>query len=594
MKKYLLTTLITSFAFSAVNAQFSQGGVPYSLKETKQSKVETIQISDLDIDAWKLEAEENERNGEVGPYMVGQHVDFKIDSNNGTYIVNKDGTVTWKLEINVLNAKAIDLVLEGLVLPKGVSVFAYGETHQQVLGAYTSESNLPENQFILGPIVGDTYYLEFNFAHAGLVEKVNINVPEMLVYFRGFDAEARVYGLGGFETLGNSSPCNIDANCEETLDGWKTSDFVNAKDATAKIIISSGSGGGAGFCSGTLVNATGYNPDNCEGLFLTASHCDFGNGRDDEHFSNWRFYFNYQHTECNGSDIEQMFNYVQGAKFISRSNMPSFPSGPNGSLKLVQDFLALDIGQLPSEFNTTKVGWNRVHDIHLINADEYSDDYKYFIGFHHPGGNPKKQSYTSIILGNGTFNQNAISSTHWHVAFEGGCTEGGSSGSGLFDQNGNIIGVLSGGSGQIDALYSKISYGWENEWEQGEFPAHSGSISRLKEALDPTGSGKMQHGSTDDKCENVVSVVELNYEEFMNVYPNPAKDGYVNVSFSLPQNANVQLSIVDVLGRIIEVKDLTNVSSTTTKLDLSHYTNGIYFVVADMGGQKVSKKIILN
>lgn len=595
MKKYLVTTLLAGTMASMAFGQISQGGVPHSFNSNSNEQVKQLNISGLTIDQWKIEEEEAEMDGQAKPYMVARNIEYFINADDGEFSTHTDGSVTWKLEINVPGATGLDVFFSQLHLPEGVNLFVYGKTQKQVLGAYNAQSDIPEKNFIAGPIVGDSYTIEINYAHAGLVGQTNIDIQKLGVYFRGFEEEAKAYGFneGLSDLYDTSAPCNIDANCNISFDGWETSQFEDAKNASAKIIIVGD--GGMGYCSGTLVTSSSYNANNCKNLFLTASHCDGGNGRTDEHFEDWRFYFNYEHSECDGNTIAYQFRSVQGAKFLSRSNYPSgVGNTSNANPGLVQDFIALELNAIPESYNTAKVGWNRRSDIAAMNADFNHEEYKFFIGFHHPGGNPKKQSMTSIIYGNGTFNQFSVPATHWGMTFAQGCTQGGSSGSGLFDQDGNIIGVLSGGSGNTNALYSKISYGWENTWEQGKFPPHSGAVSRLKDWLDPAGTGQAVFFGTDASC-STVGVEELkDMSESVNIYPNPVTSGRLNVRFDLPKVSNMNINIVDVLGKVLQTKQVSGHAAGQVELNVASYSNGIYFMVTEIEGQKVTKKFVIN
>lgn len=595
MKKILLSTILAGAMIPFANAQVSQGGAPNSFNRTLNKEIKQVLISEYNIDNWRIEEEELEKNASARPYMVAKTVAQTISLEDGDYVYNRDGSITWRVEVYVPNAKALDMHFKDLEIPKGVRLFAYGGTKKQIMGAYDYKSNVPPN-FILGQIVGESYYIEIEFDHADLIEKLNFDIQEVSIYYRGFEEEAKAFGFneGLFDLYADSSnPCNIDANCDIMLDGWETSQFQNAKNATARILVYAG--GGMGLCSGTMVNATSNDVNECSSLFLTASHCDGTNSRDDEYFANWRFYFNYQHAECEGTQLEE-FKMVQGAKFLARSNYPSgVGSSSSQNPGLVQDFLALEItGDIPASYGVTRVGWNRNMDIADINQDFNNEEHEVFVGFHHPGGNPKKQSWTNLIYGNGTFNQMTEPATHWSMTFDKGCTEGGSSGSGLFDYKGRIVGFLSGGSGTTNALYSKLSYGWENTWEQGKFPPHTGSVSRLKEAFDPAETGYSTYYGTEADC-HYLDIEEMNMDNVFSLYPNPVNNqSKLNVSFDLPEDAKVQLVIVDILGKELQSKEVNAHARGKVELDIAAYKSGIYFLTLETNGQKSTKKFVIN
>jgi hypothetical protein len=86
-------------------------------------------------------------------------------------------------------------------------------------------------------------------------------------------------------------------------------------------------------------------------------------------------------------------------------------------------------------------------------------------GIHHPSGMPKKLCidfdtiYPNPLPFRWTGNSLSPDSSHWVVVFDIGLTGGGSSGSPLFNNNGELIGQLHGGTDNID-LYGMLPYSW--------------------------------------------------------------------------------------------------------------------------------------
>jgi len=110
-------------------------------------------------------------------------------------------------------------------------------------------------------------------------------------------------------------------------------------------------------------------------------------------------------------------------------------------------------------------------------------------GIHHPAGDVMKISfdYHSLVPNNSTIDwgNSIISpvSTHWTVGYDHGTTEGGSSGSPLFDQNKRVIGQLHGGDSgcaPITKYYGRFNLSWTGGGTND---------TRLSNWLDPTGSG---------------------------------------------------------------------------------------------------------
>ena len=165
------------------------------------------------------------------------------------------------------------------------------------------------------------------------------------------------------------------------------------------------------------------------------------------------------------------------------------------------------------------------------------------VGIHHPSGDVKKistytQNTSSISLG--------AFGSHWRVYWvetvtDHGVTEGGSSGSHLFNEEGLSIGTLSaglsactnggagGGTGpnQPD-YYGKMSF----HWDDNPNPADE----KLELWLDPAGTGQtVLHGAYPDQdaavpcgpdqaCEEVADVAQMTLSRELRVMPNPASD----------------------------------------------------------------------
>lgn len=72
---------------------------------------------------------------------------------------------------------------------------------------------------------------------------------------------------------------------------------------------------------------------------------------------------------------------------------------------------------------------------------------------------------------------------------------------------------------------------------------------------------------------NGVNVISANYA--IKVYPNPSK-GIVNISFENSINDN--LSIEDFTGKVIYNENLNQKNGSVKTIDLSNYSNGVYFI----------------
>jgi hypothetical protein len=177
----------------------------------------------------------------------------------------------------------------------------------------------------------------------------------------------------------------------------------------------------------------------------------------------------------------------------------------------------------------------------------------------------------------------------WEITTSGagweiGVTEGGSSGSPLFDQDGRVIGQLFGGAAlctgtndnnQLD-YYGRFATSW-----------NSGSSStRLKDWLDPDNTGVMTINSIDQTA----AINDTFLEENISVYPNPTK-GLLTIDLG-NLTGDYTLKVLNILGQeVISSK----INSELTDINLSRLLSNIYFVkISDTNNNSLVKKIILN
>jgi lysyl endopeptidase len=194
---------------------------------------------------------------------------------------------------------------------------------------------------------------------------------------------------------------------------------------------------------------------------LTANHC-----YSDP--TNWIFRFNWQAAACNNPSSSPTFQSLSGSVLRSRRTPSDFC--------LVEITGGLQANTVPLSYNPYFSGWNRGNTAPTST-----------VSIHHPSGDIKKIAFddAAAIASQGMGSSEANST--WTVEWDRNTTtEGGSSGSPLFDQNHRIIGQLWGGGASCSNLSSPDYYGRVySSWE----PTNSTSANQLKYWLDPNNSG---------------------------------------------------------------------------------------------------------
>ena len=172
------------------------------------------------------------------------------------------------------------------------------------------------------------------------------------------------------------------------------------------------------------------------------------------------------------------------------------------------------------------------------------------------------------------------SDAHWLInRWEEGATEEGSSGAGLFTQDGYIIGALSGGSATcttpVRDFFSRFNKAWDYFSEENK---------QLKCWLDPIGSDAMSLEGR-DYYDMPVSVPDT---RTIKVKTNPVKNGYLIIDLG------------DEKADLLEVYNLQGVKVQTHKLNsqinrmrLYPLSSSAYIIVIKHGYDVILKKMIM-
>lgn len=446
MNKKALFPLISLFLLvtgiilpESVRAQISEGGIPASFKysNTLKSDLPTVRIpvnfsvEDLKtVDAWQV--------SQGAPLKVAKLIDTDLSPENaGNWTTLPGGEKIWQLRLQAKDAIALMLYYKEFYIPEGGRLFIYNADKSQVIGAFTHNTNPATSLYATEFIAGDDLILEYEAAENGEMPRIRINEI-------GYG-----YNHLSVSTKANSGACMVNINCEEG-DAWQ-----KEKKGVCRIIEKIGKD--SYLCSGSLVNNTN---EDLAPYILSAFHCtesQEGYAATPDDYKQWTFYFNYEYTDCEGTSAQKS-NTVTGA---TKKAYTSIDGASDGLLLLLNQ-------QIPESYDVYYNGWDR-------NETPAQSG----VGIHHPGGDYKKISTFNAPASEATWYSIVEKDTvtgdakaHWNVVFEQttnghAVTEGGSSGSPLFNQNGLIVGTLSGGNSscKLDELnginlYGKLSYHW--------------------------------------------------------------------------------------------------------------------------------------
>ncbi|NND76663.1 MAG: T9SS type A sorting domain-containing protein [Flavobacteriales bacterium] len=452
--KRILTLFLLAFFTHLATAQVAQGGEPYMWETIEKRDLGICGKTFTALDVEKLLQEDAETNGDKSQaYRFG--IEHEVDWNNensGTFKYLENGDRIWYLPIRCVGAYAVSVTFSNFNLKEGAKLFIWDQNKENFIGSFTNFNNKRWGSLATQLLHTDKIVVEV-YEPKKTIGKNIYEIGQVVHAYRSilpkFESIKHDIGRGPF---GNSGDCNININCPEGID-WQ-------EDKTAVALIVSGS---SAVCSGAMINNTSLDETP---YFLTANHCLGGQ-------NNWVFYFNHEATNCTSS-TGPTNQSVSGSTLLASSG---------GS-----DFALLELSEpIPDSYDVCYAGWDNSDDQNVSAT----------VCIHHPSGDVKKICFDD----DPPYHQTQGGAQVWWIdQWELGVTEGGSSGSPLFDQNHRIIGQLYGGAaacsgatnnGQYD-FYGRIGVSWDG----------SSSSNRLKDWLDPGNTGVT---TLDAFCPNAVS-----------------------------------------------------------------------------------------
>jgi hypothetical protein len=426
---------------------------------TTLAKVAPIVLQKPDLSALRSEDVVNDRDKSI-PWRFGydHHVNFGLE-NSGSWTSLANGDRIWRVNIISPEALSLNLIFSEYYIPVGGKVYVYNNDRSEILNVYTDQHNNPEEILGTWMVSGEHIWIEY-FEPKTSRDLGRLTIGNIVHGYRTLNMHNS--NTPSTRSLNDSGPCNVDVNCDITATSVIANDIKdNVKKSVGMIVV-----GGNGACTGALVNNT--NNDGTP-YFLTANHCLGGS------VGGWAFRFNWSSDESvadcatNAPSVDNSFIQTASGAILRAANSES-------DMALVE---ITDTDFFNANPDVVWAGWNR----------STTTNPNLNVGIHHPRGDIKKvcvdlqgaSRFTTSFNGNPT-------TEVWRIAdWDLGVTEPGSSGSPLFDEQGLIIGKLSGGSaacnGTIDNggfdIYGRFGVSWD-------FSAVSSQ--QLKFWLDPAGT----------------------------------------------------------------------------------------------------------
>ena len=544
-----------------------------------------VETPDLKETQDRLEA----RSNETGRELIAVVLPLEVDFFDAASFVETNGRRVWSLNVDAPGALATCLYFDDFHLPLGSELFfetpegVYEKTW--VEGPVTAIENNQHRRWSNNEVPGESLTMIYS-CPIGVTEEaaLGINGLGFFVRHQNFpspwsQADARV----------GSGDCHVDVNCPEG-DSWECE-----KDAVVRLRTTffdeSLNQTVGGLCSGSMVNNTARD---CRQLMLSAFHC--VNDLEEDDWAVFKVQFNYEYSECGGTSSINSRTRTGAIPLTNSNDIGGWLNAISGS-----DFVLAEVEDpIPANWNPFYAGWD---------ATETDPDGA--VGIHHPNGDRKKISTidrmsTAVPAPHAT-------GAHWDVEWTStesgfGVTEGGSSGSAIFDYRHRILGTLSSGASactygvqptpwfgpQESDYYGKMSYHWDG-------PNPIPTSSKLKAFLDPIGTGEefmdgsyvQMDAEGNVSCDVYTSCAATQVEERfiagLTVSPNPTA-GTIRVT--LPSGFELaELRWFDSMGRSLGASDGGQFNG---ELDLSAWGRGVrYVTVTTQDGWSTTRRVLV-
>jgi len=559
----LLLVLVAFSGPNVANAQIQFPGKPAGI--STQLKAADVMYVLPPLDPLRLESalqSDNKHLLKSYEFAMERRVNLSPDS-HGSW-EQKDQYRIWRVHVVSPGALSLGLVFNKYNLEPGVKLFAYNPGQEHVRGAFTSGNNKKSGILPVGHIPGDEVIIE-------------MQVPQELPGYGELKVESVSHAFRGvkqnFETaecpageFGCSQACEIDVNCTEG-DNWQSAKRSVVRVYTTRF-----------YCTGVLVNNTDYDGTP---YIITAEHC-----LNKQYYADRTvFQFGYESPDCYGGDGPLNMS-VSGAELLAHGDSIDF--------SLVKLSLAP-----PDSFNAYYAGWDR---------SDFQTSATTTI--HHPWGDVKKISSDtdapSIPTHPGDVPYSDLDDYHyfsfwWIRQWDSGTTEGGSSGSPLFNAGQRLIGTLSGGIAKCgdsigydsdndrviynqafnyDDYYTRLSMAWDY---------YGDNDASLKPWLDPGNTGVETIGGY---LPNSVDPGTQFPGSRFSLFPNPANETlFVSSSGTLP-GMDLSYGIYNHSGALLLSGNMEK--ALTTRIETASLTPGLFVIRIEGPEFHEAHKFIVN
>ena len=551
-----------------------------STQRTSMESIETAAFGELDLDAIAAEDQLNQAFGKPPRFAIPNEVSI-TPLLHGNW--SESGEISiWQYRVSAEMATSLNFGFDQVFMPEGAKLYIYtidaasrGEMDiYEVLGPYGTEINETHRQFWTPIIQGKDVIIELNVPTT-VRDQVSFELIRINQGYRGFGEALEGYfhtdqlfgegkQSGGDCTKdgagGRSGSCNTDVACLADDDPWN-----EPRRAVGALVI-----GGSGLCTGSLVNNTA---NDRRMLFISATHC----GVNVNSAPSMVVYWNYDWPSCRtpgdpiGTQVGPRPDTINsGATWLASTEDPfnNNPLHPCTSAGNCSDTSIVELDDPANpDFDLFWAGWDRRDTAATCGPQGAPDSTTGLCAsIHHPAGHEKRITFseTDFQLGSIGAANGVHWTSFWHLdppilanipspqptSLPISVTEGGSSGSPLYNANRQLVGVLSGGSalcGRPPALQNDEYGALFHAWEGLGTPT-----SRMRDYLDPLGTnpefingiGTAPFELTSAPAQASACASDGSFDFTIDVTPDPGFSSAVTLSASgEPPNSSTGFSV---------------------------------------------------
>lgn len=452
--------LLTMLGFQGnLKAQVSHGGRPLPLSLMRSTNGQMFkEMPPFDVQEELRIDSLNESDLRSGFRFAYKFITDYNRYNSGVTFTGPDGTRVWRLGIYSPGALSINVLFTEYELPEGAQLFLYNEDQTQILGSFNHLNNSELNLLPVSPIQGDRLIIEYQ-EPANASFQGRLTVGEVNHGYRS---------LRGLEPGDNTSLISKIPPLACYQDG--TNDYAQWGQSVVLLIIDGSVG-----CTGTLINNT---DNDGKPYLLTASHC-----------LNKQFTMKNPDYEKIAGSIVCFFNFNSPFcdPILRGTEEMSTASTYFKAVNEMADMALLELTATPPVYyRPYYAGWNAQE----VGPAPYTC-------IQHPQYSVKRISISDEDLAPFTLtdpNMIFYENAHLHVkTWEVGYTASGSSGSPLFNADGEIIGALSGGQSSENSPKNDYFFSLKKPWDAIDTPERqlkywlnpSDDETKVCEGLDP-------------------------------------------------------------------------------------------------------------